>query len=215
MAAVLRKETLSELRGKHGLFTSLLFAVMTVSALGMAAAKSPPTPTLAAGMLWVALLFAGVVGVARTFIVEEEQGTGDLLRLWARPEPVFWGKTFYNLGLILVVALVVLPLFVLFVGVSIASVGLLLAGLLSGCAALATAIGFCGSLVARSNSRSALAGVISVPVLLPVVLLGVGALRVAFGDPSSLGWTSVLGLAGLATAFAAAGPYLYAAVWKQ
>lgn len=214
-AAVLRKETLSELRGKHGLVTSLLFAVMTVSALGMAAAKSPPSPTLAAGMLWVALLFAGVVGVARTFIVEEEQGTGDLLRLWARPEPVFWGKTLYNFGLILLVALVVLPLFVLFVGVSIASVGLLLAGLLSGCAALATAIGFCGSLVARSNSRAALAGVISVPVLLPVVLLGVGALRVAFGEPGSLGWTSVLGLAGLATAFAAAGPYLYAAVWKQ
>ena len=188
---------------------------MTVSALGMAAAKSPPTPTLAAGMLWVALLFAGVVGVARTFLIEEEQGTGDLLRLWARPEPVFWGKTLYNLALICIVALVVVPMFALFVGIQIVDYPLLFCGLIAGCAALAAAIGFCGSLVARSKSRGALAGVISIPVLLPVVVLGVGALRESFGDPGTLGWTSVLGLAGLATAFAAAGPYLYAAVWKQ
>lgn len=188
---------------------------MTVSALGMAAAKSPPTPTLAAGMLWVALLFAGIVGVSRTFMGEEEQETGDLLRLWAKPEPVFWGKTLYNLVLIGIVAAVVLPLFVLFVGVSIVDFGLLAVGLVAGCAALGTAIGFCGALVSRSKSRAALAGVISIPVLLPVVLLGVGCLRVAFGEVGSLGWTSVLGLAGLATAFAAAGPYLYAAVWKQ
>lgn len=215
IVAVFNKEVASEVRGKHGLVTSLLFAVMTVSALGMAAAKSPPTPTLAAGMLWVALLFAAIVGVARTFIIEDEQGTGDLLRLWARPEPVFWGKTIYNLALIGIVAMVVLPLFILFVGVAIENMALLLAGLVAGCAALATAIGFCGSLVSRSKSKGALAGVISIPVLLPVVLLGVGALREAFGDPGSLGWTSVLGLAGLATAFAATGPYLYAAVWKQ
>jgi heme exporter protein B len=195
--------------------TSLLFAVMTVSALGMAAAKSPPTPTLAAGMLWVALLFAATMGVARTFITEEEQGTGDLLRLWANPSPVFWGKTFYNFGLITLVAMVVLPLFVLFVGVPIVDFIMLIIGLAAGCVALAVAIGFCGALVSRSKSRATLAGVISIPVLLPVVLLGVGALRVAFGDQSSLGWTSIIGLAGLATAFAAAGPYLYAAVWKQ
>jgi heme exporter protein B len=166
-------------------------------------------------MLWVALLFAGVVGVARTFLIEEEQGTGDLLRLWARPEPVFWGKTLYNLALICIVALVVVPMFALFVGIQIVDYALLFGGLISGCAALAAAIGFCGSLVARSKSRGALAGVISIPVLLPVVVLGVGALRESFGDPGTLGWTSVLGLAGLATAFAAAGPYLYAAVWKQ
>ena len=213
--AVFRKEIVSELRGKHGLYTSLLFAVMTVSALGMAAARSTPSATLAAGMFWVALLFAAIVGVSRTFIIEEEQGTGDLLRLWANPEPVFWGKTLYNLMLIAVVALVVLPLYMLFVGVSVSQWALLLAALVSGCAALATAIGLCGALVSRSKSSAALAGVISIPVLLPVVLLGVGALRIAFGEIGSQGWTSVAGLAGLALAFAAVGPYLYAAVWKQ
>jgi heme exporter protein B len=188
---------------------------MTMSALGIAAARVEPEPALAAGMFWVALLFAAIVGVARTFVIEEEQGTGDLLRLWADPHSVFWGKTLFNLALILVVALVVLPLFILFVGVSVTQPGLLVAALAAGTAALATAIGLCGALVSRSKSRAALAGVISVPVLLPVVLIGVGALRVAFGDAGSGGWTAVAGLAGLATAFAAAGPYLYAAVWKQ
>lgn len=213
--AVLRKEVLTELRGKHGLYTSLLFAVMTVSALGMTSARSGPGPALSAGMFWAAMLFAAVTGVARTFIVEEEQGTSDLLRLWAKPEPVFWGKTLYNLALILVVAAVVLPLFLLLLTISIQDWPLLLCSLVAGSAALATAIGLCGALVARSQSRAALAGVISIPVLLPVVMLGVGALRIAFGDVGEQGWTSVAGLVGLATAFAATGPYLYAAIWKQ
>ena len=213
--AVFRKEVLSELRGKHGLFTSLLFAVMTVSALGMSVARSAPPPTVAAGMFWVALLFAAIVGVSRTFIIEEEQGTGDLLRLWALPSPVFWGKTIYNLLLILIVAAIVMPLFILFLGVATADWLLLICGIVSGGFALAFAIGLCGALVSRSNSRAALAGVISIPVLLPVVLLGVGALRIAFGDPGSSGWTSVLGLFGLSTAFGAVGPILYSAVWKQ
>jgi heme exporter protein B len=188
---------------------------MTVSALGMAAAKSVPGPTLSAGMFWVALLFAGTVGVSRTFIIEEEQGTGDLLRLWAQPSPVFWGKTFYNFGLILIVALIVLPLFALFLGVAIENWPLLICAILSGSITLSFAIGLCGAFVSRSNSRAALAGVISIPVLLPVVLLGVGALRIAFGEPGTAGWTSVYGLIGLGIAFAAIGPNLFAAIWKQ
>ena len=213
--AVFRKEALSEIRGRHGLYTTLLFAVMTVTALGFASARGNPGPTLAAGMLWVAMLFAAITGLARTFILEEEQGTGDLLRLWGKPGPVFWGKLLYNLLLLVIVAAVVVPLFTLFVGAEVSDPGLLLAGLASGCAALAAAISMCGALVCRSSSRAVLSGVISVPVLLPVVLLGIGALRIAFGDAGSEGWESVAGLAGLAVAFGAAGPYLFAAVWKQ
>jgi heme exporter protein B len=214
-ATVLRKEALSEVRGKHGVFTTLLFAVMTVTALGVASARGNPTPTLAAGMLWVALLFAAITGLSRTFILEEEQGTGDLLRTWSQPGPVFWGKSLYNFLLLIVVAAVVIPMFVLFLGVRVVDFGLMLSALVFGCAALTAAISLCGALASRSSSRGALAGVISIPVLIPVVMIGVGAIRVAFGDAGSEGWSSVAGLAGIALVFGSAGPYLFAAVWRQ
>ncbi|MBA3726679.1 MAG: heme exporter protein CcmB [Armatimonadetes bacterium] len=212
--AVFRKEVLGELRGRHGLFTSLLFSVMTVAALGMASARTAPEPTLAAGMLWIALLFAAITGLARTFILEEEQGTGDLLRLWAKPGPVFWGKLLYNFVLVLFVAVLVVPLFSLFVGIRPVNLPLALAGVVTGSAGLAAAISVCGAFVSRSSSRGALAGVISIPVLLPVIFLGVGAMRIAFGDAGTSGWISVAGLAGIAMAFFALGPYLFAAVWN-
>jgi len=40
-------------------------------------------------LISVALLFAAIVALPRTVLVEEEQGTGDLLRLLAKPEDVF------------------------------------------------------------------------------------------------------------------------------
>jgi len=213
--AVLRKEVLTELRGKHGLYSTLLFSVLTVAAIGIAAARTSPSPTLASAMLWVALLFAAITGLARTFIVEEEQGTGDLLRLVAEPGPVYFGKLLFNFLLLLLVSAILVPLFVLFVGVGIALPGLFLVGLSCGCACLSASISICGALVSRASGRAALAGVISIPVLLPAVMLGVGVTRIAFGDPGSSGTMSAVGLAGLAVAFCSVGPYLYAAVWKQ
>ncbi|MCW5947042.1 MAG: heme exporter protein CcmB [Fimbriimonadales bacterium] len=215
VAAVVRKEFRVELRGRVGLYSTLVFAVGAVTALGLASVRGEPSPSLAAGLLWVAMLFACVVGLARTFLAEEEQGTGDLLRLIANPGPVFWGKAIFNFLLIVAVAGLVVPLFVLFVRVQVADVGLLVCGTLCGCAGLAAVLSMCGALASRATGRGLLTGVISLPLLLPVLAAGITALRGAFGDSVSESWGAVASLAGMAAAFFAIGPYLYAAVWKQ
>lgn len=213
--AVLKKEAVSEFRGKHGLFTTLLFGVVTVAALSIGTAKISLSPTVSAALLIVALLFAAITGLARTFVLEEESGTGDLLRLLARPEPVFIGKLVYNLLLLWTLALLLATAYVFFSGIPVMDIALFAAGLAAASAALAAAVSFCGAIVAGARSHAALAGVISVPILLPVVLIAVGALRIAFGEPGESGWTSVLGLLGLAVGFSAVGPHLYAATWKR
>lgn len=215
VGAVFQKELRIELRGKVGLYSTLLFAVGAVTALGIASINTEPSPSLSAGLLWVTLLFACVVGLARTFLLEEEHGTGDLLRLLARPGPVFWGKAIFNLVLLVAVALVIVPAFVMFVNVNVASVPLLVAGSLCGSAGLAAVVSMCGALASRAQSRGLLAGVISLPLLLPVLAAGTSALRGAFGDPPEESWRAVLSLCGMAVAFFAIGPYLYAAIWKQ
>src|SRR5437763_14502801 len=99
--AILRKEIASEIRTKSGLATVGLFSLAAVVAVAFAAFNLTIGGSLASGLLWVTLLFTAAVALPRTFVSEEEQGTGDLLRLMARPEAVFWGKALYNLLLML------------------------------------------------------------------------------------------------------------------
>jgi heme exporter protein B len=213
--AVFTKEVVTEMRGKYGLYSTLLFSVMSVTALGLASAREQPSPAVLAGLLWVALLFAAITGLSRTFLLEEEQGTGDLLRLWAKPSPVFWGKLCFNFLLLLVVEVVTVPMFALFADAFPSDTLLFCCALVAGSLGLASGISVCGALASRASGKGTLVGVISIPILLPIVALGIGALRIAFGDGGSFGWTGVAGLAGLAIAFMSVGPYLFAATWKQ
>jgi len=217
--AVLRKEIQSEIRGKSGLLNSLLFSVVTVVTVSLSTFGHAISATFGAGMIWVALLFASAVALPRSFTLEEEQGTGDLLRLIARPHAVFWGKALYNLILILIVALVLGGLFLTLVTIKgdkpvvpwLFAVSLLGAG-----CALAGAVTLCGALVAQAANRSTLAGTISLPLLLPVLFLGVNGTRAGLGDGVlETGLTATVGLLCYGVASLAIGPYLFAEVWKH
>jgi heme exporter protein B len=171
---------------------------------------------IASGLLWVAVLFTAVIALPRTFILEEEQGTGDLLRLLARPHAVFWGKALFNLVLICAMSVVLSVLFLGFTGMSLKVAWLYWATLLAGCSALAGAVTLTGAIVARAQNRAALAGAVAVPILLPILAMGVGAMRTSFGTgliPS--GQMAAMGLLGYAIATFAIGPWLFAAIWKS
>lgn len=216
--AIVRKEVRSEIRTKAGLMASGLFSAVAVVALALAAYRQRLEPSMAAGLIWVSLLFASAIAIPRSFTLEEEQGTGDLLRLWARPHAVFWGKALYNLGQMFVTALVVT---VLFLGLTdrteaVTNPGQLAVALFGGCVALAGTGTLCGAIVAQAKNRSALAGALALPLLLPLVFLAVEALRIPLGggDPAN-GWRGAFGLVAYGVATFAIGPYLYAAIWKS
>ena len=214
--AILRKEAASEIRTKSGLATVGLFSLAAVVAISFAAFNLKLGGSLASGLLWVTLLFTAAVALPRAFVTEEEQGTGDLLRLMARPEAVFWGKALYNLLLMLVTGLVLSVLFFTLVGLSVQTPWLYAVCLIGSCASLAGTVTLCGALVAQASSRSALAGAIAIPLLLPLVALGVAGMRVALGEGVMKGGEeAALGLVCYGIATLAIGPALFAAVWKS
>jgi heme exporter protein B len=198
--AIFRKEFESEIRTRSGLATVALFSLAAVVAIAFAAFNVRLSGSLASGLLWVTLLFTAAVALPRAFVVEEEQGTGDLLRLIARPEAVFWGKALYNLGLMLVTGAVLSILFFTLVGMGVENLGLYAICLVGSCASLAGAVTLCGALVAQAAGRGALAGAIAIPLLLPLVALGVAGMRVALGEGMLRGGQD---------------PALFAAVWKS
>lgn len=217
--AILRKELRSEFRQRSGLITTLLFSVFSVVTISLATFDLTVSPQLAAGLLCVAMLFAAIVALPRVVLIEEEQGTGDLLRLTARAEDVFWGKALYNLFFMTLTSLVLSFLFLGFTKTALAIPSLFIACMIGSSAAYAGSITLCGALVAQASNRSALAGVLAVPLLLPLSFLAVSGLRVALdlkgGFNVSNGMIAGFGLLCYGAASLALGPYLFAAVWKR
>ncbi|AIE85877.1 ABC transporter involved in cytochrome c biogenesis, CcmB subunit [Fimbriimonas ginsengisoli Gsoil 348] len=214
--AVMRKEFRTELRARSGVLTACLFGFTTVVALAYATFSKTLSGTIAGGLLFVGLLFASVLSMPRTFLVEEEQGTGDMLRLLARPHAVFWGKALFNFAQMLVVSFVLAGLFVLLMRVPVTVSWLLVVSLIGSSASLAAGVTLSGALVAQAANRAALAAAVALPLLLPMAALAVAGFRVALGDGVLEGGISAgIGLICYGVVSFAIGPYLFAAVWKS
>ena len=81
VGALLRKELRVELRTLESVPAMSLFAVTTFVVFHFGLNQSRVDGDLAAGVLWVTLLFAAMLGVNRLFVADEEQGGFDAFLL--------------------------------------------------------------------------------------------------------------------------------------
>lgn len=214
--AVIRKEFRSELRDKSATFTAAMLSGITVFTLAFAFYGRDLTSEAASGMLWAGLLFAGLGTLVRSFVAEEEQGTGDLLRMWARPHAVYWGKAVFAFIQMAATATLVATLFITLTGVGVKNVPMLAAALLGGSASMAGMITLVSALIARGKNRGTLAGAVALPLLVPLVALGVTAGRSAVDGMAQLaGWNSCAGVWLYTLMVLATAPYQFAAVWGE
>jgi heme exporter protein B len=77
VGAVVRKDLRIELRTGEAVPAMLLFSVSTFVLFHFALDRGSVEGELAAGVLWVTLLFAAVLGMTRLFVAEREQGGFD------------------------------------------------------------------------------------------------------------------------------------------
>lgn len=212
--AVFGKEAKTETRSRHGALTAGLFALLSVVSMSFASFGERPAPGLAAGMLTVTLLFTAVVALPRTFLVEDEQGTIDLLRLTCDPSAAFAGKLAYCLASGTLASWLVAGLFVTMTGVDVVRPLLFWSGVTLLAWGLAAGVSLCGAIVVGAANRWILAAAVAAPLLLPETFLGVGALKAGLGGGSEpVGVQAVAALAGWAVALAAGGPVLVGQVW--
>lgn len=121
--ALLAKDLKAEWRTRE-IFTSVfVFAVLVVVVFNFAIGANPELiRQVAPGVLWVALLFATVLGLQRSAQTESEEDClqGVLLALGDR-SALFVAKTVANMMYLLVVAIVTLPLFSIWFRIDIAA----------------------------------------------------------------------------------------------
>src|SRR5580693_8459201 len=112
--ALLRKELLVELRTLESVPGMSLFAVTTFVVFHFALNRSSVEGDLAAGILWVTLLFAAILGVNRLFVADADQGGFDAFLLApVERSAMFVAKALTLLAFLVVLELVAVPAFAL------------------------------------------------------------------------------------------------------
>jgi len=187
--AVFEKDLRSEIRTRYALNAVLIFALTSLVSVSFALAGASASPEVQAAFLWILIFFSGMAGLSRVFVHEEEKGTAGLLKLSATPGMVFVGKFAFNLTLLLLVELVLVPLYIVFMSPKALGWPLFLTSVLLGSLGLAAAGTLLAAVVARARTRSALFAALAFPILLPVLVAGVGATRIALngGGPGEAG----------------------------
>jgi heme exporter protein B len=171
--ALLRKELLVELRTLESVPAMTLFAVTTFVVFHFALNRSSVEGDLAAGILWVTLLFAAILGVNRLFVADAEQGGFDAFLLApVDRSALLAAKVLTLLAYLLVLELVAVPAFALLLLAP--PLGHALPGLLAPLALGDLGIAVIGTLVAalavRTRARDLLGPLLGLPLLVPVII---------------------------------------------
>jgi heme exporter protein B len=186
--ALLRKELLVELRTLESVPGMSLFAVTTFVVFHFALQRSAVEGDLAAGILWVTLLFAAILGINRLFVADADQGGFDGFALApVDRSAMLVAKALALLAYLAALELIAVPAFGLLLLAP--SLGHALPGLLGvlvlgdlGVAAIGTLI---AALAVRTRARDLLGPLLALPLLVPVAI---GAAR-ASSPLLSLGHT--------------------------
>ena len=182
--AIAKKDLLAELRGKAG-FNSVAALGVTILVL-MGIALGPDAAMLrhaAAGVVWLATLFAMVLAFNRSFQAELEADALEVLLLYPGPRwTVFAGKLLGNLIFVAATVVIVVAFGIVLFGVQVPDAWpRLLLVLTLGIVGIVTLGTFYASMASRTRAREVLLPLLLFPMLIPVLIAATTASRSLLG----------------------------------
>lgn len=189
---LLHKDVRVELRAGELIYATMLFAAIIVLLFSFAfLGGSPPTVEVMAGVLWVALALAGLVGISRSFEREREADTlrGLLLSPLSRAA-IYLSKLLSMALLMSLVVLVVVPGLLLLFGMQISGLsaaGQLLLLLFLGILGFTAVASLFSASLGRARGRELLLPLLVYPLTVPVLMAGArGTYDILYGTSESL-----------------------------
>jgi heme exporter protein B len=176
--AIVWKDFTQERRTKSNFNAVVFMAVLTLLMFGFA--LGPDTETLknvAGGVVWLTILFSGVLSFNRSYEQELEGGALDALLLYpGARRSIFIGKLIANLAFVLLVELVLVPLASILYDLELVSVMARLSGvLLLGTIGFVTLGTFYAAMASRVRAREVLLPLLLFPMLIPLLVGAVEA----------------------------------------
>jgi heme exporter protein B len=215
LGAIIWKDVVVELRTRERVAAMGGFTVLVGILFNYAIDPTVVEPqAIAAGLIWLTIVFGGMLGLGRTFSLEEEEGAFQGILLSPIPrDAIYLGKVAANFIILTVVTALIFGVFALFFGLEfgghpVALTGVVLLGILG-----FVAIGTLFSAISSGTTMGdTLLPILVFPLLIPLVIFGVTATSSLFaGLPASEvdGNIRMLGAFAAVALFAGAGLFRF------
>ncbi len=216
---VARKDLLIEMRTRERVAAMGSFVVLVGVLFNYSIDTAIVRPQeIAPGIIWMTIIFGGLLGMGRTFHLEEEDGAfSGVLQTPIPLDALYLGKTAANFVILSLVTVLIFIVFGVFFGLSFGSHPFVLLTVV-----LLALIGFVGlstlfsAMSARTTMGESLLPVLVFPLLIPMVIFGVSATsRLFAGRPVSEVAGNVRMLGAFAILSLAAGAVLFRHVVEE
>ncbi len=176
VGAIVWKDLRAEIRSREMINSMILFTLMTVMVFSLALELDKEARnTTVSGVLWVAIVFAGILGLGRSLASEKDRGSLDALLLAPIDRSaLFFGKMIGNLLFVLVIAAVLLVLLTILFNITLIK-PLLVLVILLGTLGFTTVGTLLSSMSVHARAREAMLPILLLPVVLPVLISAVRA----------------------------------------
>ena len=201
VAALIRKDLQLELRTREAVPAMFLFSISTFVLFHFGLDARSLEGDLAAGVLWVTLLFAAVLAINRLFVAEREQGGFDAFLLAPVDRTaLFLAKAVVLFSFLCALEVAAVPAFVVLLlepspWAGLPELVLLLVLADIGIAVVGTLV---GALAVQTRARDLIVPLLALPLMIPVVIAaarGTAPLWLEAGaEPVPGRWLAILGL---------------------
>lgn len=216
VTAILAKDLQTELRSRYAINTVLAFvgASLLLILFALNADQLPPTPKSA--LVWIVILFAALSSLSRSFVMETDRRTFDLLRLHSTAGEVFVGKLCYNYLFTLSVNLATFLIYIFLLGMPVANGLAFVLVILLGTAGLSGVSTMLAAIVSQADRKGAIFSVLSMPLLFPLILILVQTTKAALIEGLTENYLNDFwALFGYAGVTITAGILLYDYIWEE
>ncbi|CEG27813.1 heme exporter protein CcmB [Bacillus sp. B-jedd] len=194
------KDLKSELKTKQVLATMLIFAGLVILIFSIAFdPQNNLTKAVVPGVIWVIIVFSGILGLNRSFISEQRNDSiQGLLIAPMEASSIYLGKMMANFAMILIVEIVALPfLFLLFDFKYMGSFPYFVLVLFIGSFGFIATGTFLAALAANSRSSEMLLPLLLFPITSPILIGAVQSTKIILTNieklPTALAWMQLIG----------------------
>lgn len=173
--AIVAKDIATELRTKEMVSAMFVFSLLVILIFNFAFdLRAENQQAVAPGVLWVAIAFAGMLGLNRSFVLERDRGVLDgLLLAPIDRSAIYFGKMIGNVLFIGVVEIIVLPVFMILFNPPAAVLPWLVGVVILGTIGFASVGTLFSAMAVHTRAREVLLPIMLFPVVVPVMLAAV------------------------------------------
>jgi len=184
------KDLTSEMRSRENISSMFFFALIVILIFSFSFSMDQQTAKeLMPGIMWVAFVFTGIIGLGKSFTAELQNDCLENLQMNPIPRgAIYLGKLASNLLFMLIVEVILFPLFVIFFNLDVfEKIPLFVVILITGTLGVSAVGTLFSAMTVQIRAREVMLPILLLPLIVPVMIGAVeatgGVLR---GDPISL-----------------------------